>query len=549
MTANNPGTSSRSIPWTVVFVAIAVMAVTQVPYLLGSRWAPPGSVYDGLVGMTDDQNMSFSFIRQGTEGHWLFVNRLTHLNHQPVLLNLEWLAVGRLIGWLKGSVTWAYAVWRLLGIVLLVAGFWSLTGAVGLNRFLRSLTLWLCAFGGGFGWMILAPERMGIIPHIPSAALDLSDAIHAFSHMFANPHLSVSHGMSLLFLAAFVAGEQTGKTRWYAMAAGVAALHGLVRPYDLIVMLGVIPLFILVERAITGKWSWRTTALRTLPLFVTAPVLGYYVALFRFHPVFKYWASQGEVEAVSVHWQLVNLGLAGLLFLGRLGWARRVPLKSSSERLLTVWIAGILLLMHGKHLPGLGFMPYAPVCGLALPSIMLVVGACLLEPLERVWHGAPAWRRLGLVAAFVAVNSISSVIWVAKITRNLAYLPDHYIAAEHMAHEWMSQRADPSDVLLSTLPSGNRMAKYVSCRFVLGHWSATPHVEELSKRVERFYGGTMTVDEATSLLDELHAHWIYFGPRERALGGGDPGTLRGVAPRYAKDDVQIFSYQQAGKSG
>jgi hypothetical protein len=48
--------------------------------------------------------MYFSFIRQATEGHWLFVNRLTSLDHQPVLLNVEWFAVGRLIA-LAGILT------------------------------------------------------------------------------------------------------------------------------------------------------------------------------------------------------------------------------------------------------------------------------------------------------------------------------------------------------------------------------------------------------------------------------------------------------------
>ena len=82
-------------------MAAAVAGITQVPFLLGERWAPVGTVYDGLVGMTSDQNMAYSFIRQAAEGHWLFVNRLTHIDHQPVLLNIEWLAVGRLTAWLS----------------------------------------------------------------------------------------------------------------------------------------------------------------------------------------------------------------------------------------------------------------------------------------------------------------------------------------------------------------------------------------------------------------------------------------------------------------
>ena len=37
--------------------------------------------------------------------------------------------------------------------------------------------------------------------------IDISDAVHPFSHIFFNPHLSVSHGFSLMFLAAFAMGD------------------------------------------------------------------------------------------------------------------------------------------------------------------------------------------------------------------------------------------------------------------------------------------------------------------------------------------------------
>jgi hypothetical protein len=410
------------------------------------------------------------------------------------------------------------------------------------------MALWMCAFGGGFGWMFLVLERSGFIPQIPSAMLDLSDAIHPFSHMFANPHLSVSHGLSLLFLGAFAAGEQTGKPRWYAIAAGFAVVHGLIRPYDLILIWGVLPLFILLERAVGGVTSWRKAVLRMLPLFATLPVFAYFLALFRFHPVLKYWASQGDVRTIGLHWHLFSFGLAGLLCLTRLALARHYPLKSSSERLLAVWIAAVLFLMYGKILPALSFIPFAPVFGVTLPSVILILGACLLSGLQNVWRSGAAWGRTSLLAALVIVNSLGSAIWVLKISHNLAHFPDHYITGtEHEAHAWLQEHAYPSDVVFSTLVTGNRMAKYVSCRFVLGHWSVTPHVKELTAAAERFYSGASTDQDAVTLLNQLHVRWIYLGPRERELGMVEIGNLPGVARQYDNGDVQVFSYEPAGE--
>ena len=540
--ASNIRPSTRTTYWSLALVAIAVFAVTEVPYLLGSRWAPHGTIYDGFVGMIDDQNMSYSFIRQATEGDWLFINRLTHIPHDKALLNLEWLAAGRLTAWLNGSDAVVYAIWRLVGIGLLLAGFWQLVSTIGLGQSERRVALWMCALGGGFGWLFLGLERAGLIPPIPEATLDLSDAIHPFSHMFANPHLSVSHGLSLLCLAAYAAGEATGRMRWYAAAGGIAAVHGLVRPYDLVLIYGVVPLFVLVERIATGGWSLRTTLLRLLPLLMTAPVLAYCIALFRFHPVFKYWASQGDVKTIGLHWHILSLGLAGALFLVRLGLARRYPLKSPGERFLLVWIFGALVLVHGKSLPGFGFLPFAPVFGITLPSVMLVLGSVVLAPLFQQAAVRSTWHKRGLVAALVIGNAVGSTAWLVKYSRNLACFPDHYISdAEHGAQDWLNRHAKRSDVVLSTLPSGNRLGKYVSCRFVLGHWSVTPHVKELRERVERFYSGEMSRDEARGFLKELNVRWVYRGPAERELGNASVPGLGEMAERYASGSVQVFS--------
>jgi hypothetical protein len=68
-------------------------------------------------------------------------------------------------------------------------------------------------------------------------------------------------------------------------------------------------------------------------------------------------------------------------------------------------------------------------------------------------------------------------------------------------------------------------------------------VHELSRRIEEFYSGELTVDEARSLLDELHARWIYRGPVERDLGTFDPAEIPGVIEQHAADDVKVYSYQ------
>lgn len=543
MATSTPRISVR-VSWFPLTIALLVAAVTQVPYWLGRHWAPAETVYDGLVGMPHDQNMYFSFMRQAAEGDWLFINRLTSLDHGPALFNLEWLIVGRLMGWL-GSEEWAYFLWRMAGILTLIFGFWFLIGRLVHDEFRRRLALVLCAFGGGFGWFFLVLERVCGWPAYPPATLDLSDAWHPFAHMFAIPHLAVSHGMSLLFLAAFVAGEQTEQARYYVVASTIAILHGFVRPYDLILISGILPMFVLVEGVVTRQWRKKKTALRLLPVLACLPVLVYYVVLFRFHPVFKYWSSQGDVPTVALHWRLLGLGLAGVVAGVRVCRPGKYPLASSAERLLLVWLVGVLFLIQAKDLPGLGFIPFSPVFEITLASVALALGAVCLERRLLVPSVGPAWRRRALPVALVATASLGSMVWLLKIGHNLRTMGDHYIqAAEYDAYRWLNENAMKSDVVLSRLASGNRMAKYVSARFVLGHRYVTPHVEEISERVEKFYDGSMTVDEDCSMMNDMGIRWIFVSRADPLASDVQFRELRGVAERFANSGVRIFSYER-----
>lgn len=543
---------ASKFPWWPLAVFLLVFTVTEIPFLLGERWVPAGTVFDGLTGMTHDQNMYFSFIRQGAEGRWLFVNRLTHVEHEPVMVNVQWLAVGRLMNWLGGSERAAYFVWRLIGTLLLVFGFWSLAGAIGLSRFQQKLAVVLCAFGGGFGWFVLILERLGLIPANPLATLDVSDALlYPFTHIFFNPHLSVSHGLSLLFLSAFAAGEKTGRARWYVAASGLAVLNGLVRPYDLILLYAVIPLYLLADlarreirdnSAVAHNGFWRKIAWRILPLIVTGPLIAYYAALFQHHPVFKFWASQGTVRPLGLGWHLFALGPPAVLCLTRLCRFRRFPLVTPGQWLVAGWVAAVLFLFHAHRLPGFGFMPFTPVMGISLTSTMLLVGVVLLDASLFFPVGRAPWKGLALLTALVFVCSLSSAVWMAKIVRNLANLPEHYIpVAEREADVWLNDHADESDVILGTLSSSNRMARFVSARFVVGHVNVTPRMHELSDQADRFFRGQMTPEESAAFLEETRVRWIYVGPHERELDNVDFASLPGVEERFSNPAVRILS--------
>lgn len=539
----------RSVAWWPLLTAAFVYGITQVPFWLGERWAPENTVFDGLTGMVADQHMYFSFIRQAAEGHWLFENRLTHLEHRPAMFNLEWSLVGRLQAVVGERA--AYELWRLAGTVFLVYGFWFLVESPGRTGYQKRAALLLAVFGGGLGWLFQVLDVLRLFRSAPLGQLDVADGLcFPFAQILLNPHVSLSHGLTLFSLGCLVRAEREQSWRWTLAGGGLVALNGLIRPYDLIVLYAAVPVYALIEGVRLRTWSSQAMFRRSLPLLLSAPVLAYYVVLFRYHPVFRHWSSQGVVATLGIPWHFVNLGLAAVLAAVRVCRCKSIPWTSTGEIFLAVWAATALALFHAHRLPFFGFMPYTPMLGSTLGTTLIALGsAAMPDGIHSSVEGTSGngrfsrrRLRLALLALLVLVNGLSSVVWMVKIPRNLARFPDHYIPRpEAAAADWLARHAAPDEVVLCTLPTGNRLCRFVSARFVAGHVNVTPNVRETSARVAQFYRKEMTPPEADAFLAELRVRWIVEGPEERRVGSLNPGGLQGLHQQFRNELVTIYA--------
>lgn len=499
-----------------LLLAVAVLALTAIPYSVAPRRAPPGTVFSGHLQYNEDLNVYYTFIRQGSEGRWLFANRATHLDHDPAFFNLEWLAVGRVAA-LVGQER-AFQVWRAAGAIAVLLGFMALARTALPRPRQRRVALLMCATGGGFGW--LAGAR----------PLDLSMGIHPFVQILWNPHFSLSVGLFLLFAASYAQGERVGGARWYGAAAALAFADGLVRPYDLITLFAALPLFLALDALHTR--SLRRPALRCLPLIACAPLLFYYVWLFRVHPVFRYWSDQGVMPAAPLAGELAGLGLAGLLLLVRLSLLRRMPLRGPIERLLLAWLAAVVLLIHANRLPALsGLMPYSPQLWTTLMPPVILLG---LAP----WRLRPGW----LVAILLALNAASSATLLAREYRLAGSDSTQLLRTSYLgAFRWLEQNAGEDDMVVCSYPTGNRFARRAPVRVVLGHWSVTPEFVRYAGRLRRFYSGAMPADEARAFLEEVRARWVVVGPEERRLGARTPVPALGLEAAGSFGDVAVYA--------
>jgi hypothetical protein len=533
-----------------LLVALSLFAFTEIPYAIGLLLRPPsGFVFGGILEWIEDEDMYFSFIRQAADGRVLFLNRLTALDHGRVYFNPQFWLVGRVMAWLDDSSVWAYQVWRAAGALSAILGFSALSSLMLRDWALRRVALIMCAFGGGFSWTAAVLKR--IDPNLLAdssgpgwgLAIETITGTHPFQQVLGNPNFSFPLGLFLLAVACYVRGELTGSRRCYAIAAALAFVEGSMRPYDLIALDTMIPLFLLIELVATHDLQLRRFAWRILPIVATAPLLAYNVYIFKFHPIFKYWGSQGHSIVIGVHWHFLSLGLGGLLLAARLLMWKSFPLRTSAERLLLAWVASVFFFAHSHKLPLLSAIPYTfQLISTMMPPI-IILGVVVLDPARWTRAGRPSAAWWALIAAFLFLNSLTSVRLVYLYGAGVRAHPELFHLKDHelFAYQLLDKEAGEDDVVLCVKDTGHALARYASPRVVVGHWSVTPHWREMESRAERFYRGEMMAEETAAFLKELKVTWIYWGTRERKFGAPPPQPIPGFETRLSTPDVVLYA--------
>ncbi|MCC6487302.1 MAG: hypothetical protein IT364_07360 [Candidatus Hydrogenedentes bacterium] len=526
-------------------LALVLFGITQYPYRYADRHAPEGTRFIGEIAMMDDINSYFSFIQQAAHGHLVFHNAMTHLEHEPVFVNLEWLAAGifmRVFGW---STRTTFEAWRFAGAVSLLSGFAALTLALPMSTRERLVALGMCAFGGGFGWFLFGLSKLGWVDisaqlGLLNPAMDLITPIHPFGQITKNPHFSLPHGTFLLVMAAYVVAENGRSPRWYGVAAVMAVLHGLIRPYDIISLWAFLPVFMALESFRARSWCVRQNLWRALPLAATAPVLLYYVYIFSLHPVFKSWSSQGVQPPMPLGWHLLALGLAGVLFVYRLVRFRTYPLATPSERLLAVWALVTLVLVHSNRV--LPFMPYTPQLAVPMITAIILVSAGAFRPRD---HGAARPAALAALALFLVLNALTSPFYLQRAASAAASNKSLYVHVEDLkAIDWLKDHVREQDVILSNYAMGTKLGQLLPARVVLGHWALTPHVDALGKRIDQLIDGRLEPGEAAALLAELRARYLYVPNPRRWARAYPPGAIPGIRLVYDNPSIAIYEVRR-----
>jgi hypothetical protein len=373
--------AGRAWPPSRAALAVGLLAASLYPLIAwrALERAPPGHVFVRNISSHEDISNYLGYAQQVGEGSLLFRNKLTSIEHEPALLNLEWAATGTL-SWALGHRP--FLAFRILGALatLLLAGLidaWLLDSGLPHGRRLAALVFVFT--GGGLGSLAL---MAGMRPY------DLLAGFYPFLMVITNPHFVVGTALVLAALRQLVQGR---------VGRGVAlcAVLALVRPYDCALVVAV------DTAAVLMSVPWRQWPRRLAPWAALAPFLAYDAWLFLINPgyaVFSYGAATRAINfAPSLAEMVSALGPAALLAFGA---AVRAPAGSVvARRYLALWAitAAAIVFWHpvsfalqfgvgiGVPLLGLGAVGLAHMRRGVLEGVTVLLSGSLLVLMRFFW--------------------------------------------------------------------------------------------------------------------------------------------------------------------
>jgi hypothetical protein len=503
-----------------VLLTWALLAlVTNAPYVRAALDPPAGRAFAGTFHWVDDFYNYVSFVQQAEEGRFLFRNKLLLEPHKPSLVNLEWWLVGRVSAALGGRPFLAY---RLLGLLA------SLALLLGVERWLRRgglppshtfPALFLVGTGGGLGGLLFLYSERGV-----DRCLDLSVGLYPFLGLLANPHWVLAWALLLWALLEYqaAAGDRWGWLR----ATLLASALGLVRPYDLVLLVVIHLVSVLIQHP-------RDALRRLLPLAGLIPV-----------GLYNYWVFF-ESAAFSSYARLPYLFPATGDVVLALAPAALAPAALAAAAALP---AAVELRRGGGGEPA-AWTPLLAWVGIGAAVVVLQPVQFSLQFLVGI--GLP----LLALAALALVRRPPAATWLATVALCTSSLVALQITLQPNPH-WFPPRAQidvaralggscqPGDRLLAPPQIGLFAAGLSACTPFVAHPAMLGHHQRLDE-LRRFYAAPP--ERRRAMLARLQISFLVLpgdaGPVAAGWLGADAGFRRlervGAGPGslslYARD--------------
>ncbi len=523
---------------------IAILVVTEVPYVYAYRSAPPDRQFMGILLNVPDTAQYLSWAREASRS--IFIeNKLTPEPGSAVYFNLFWFAVGRLTVITRLDAVDVLALVRpVAGAFYLVAIYWFV-GLVVPQQFQRWLSFLVISLGGGLGWVLVVLKQVTGRLLFP---LDIYvTEPNTFLTVMAFPFQAVAGALVLLILGLAALAFERRSFR-LATLTGVLALGlGLQHGYDLVIVYAIVGSIVLVSVLRQG-FQLRLLALAAVICGWSLPAAAYAVYLGHISPIWRavlaQYGNAGVFSPDPVH-LLLLMGLP-LAFLvssrpKREDWNN----LTIREQLLRTWLVVGLALIYVPTNFQIKMLNdwQVPVAILATRSLW-----AWLEPvLPALVPAIRAPSRLAiaglLVAAVIPVNLYLFAWRIVDLGRH-AY--PYYLSTDEVAGlRWLETHSSPSDVVLSSLTIGEYIPSISGNRAFLAHWAETLNFYQKSYQVASFFSSRESDHDRARVLQRFGVSYVFYGDEEKSLGDYDPAKSSYLTRVFFRPHASIYRVEKA----
>jgi len=502
--------------WPLIW-AVAIVALTALPYLYAWLKTPSGWRYTGLLVNPTDGNSYLAKMNQGARGEWLFQLPFTSEEHKGAPFFTFYLFLGHLASWTHLPPILVYHLARLAcGFFLLWSGYRFIAHALAPEE--RLTAFLFLGLSSGLGWLALFFDRMSVDLWVPEAI--------TFYALFTNPHFPLAMAMMpWLFLATLSHGRwQTG------IILGSSLLLASVQPFCLLTVYGVLAGHGLLLLWREGRVPWLLMKRALTVVAASLPWLVFQYWQLTSNPAMKGWMAQ-NVTLSPPPWDYL-LGYGVLAFLATGGLVMAFRRGTSTDLLLIAWVVVNALLL------------YAPFSLQRRLSLGLHMPLSLLA--ARGFHGLLVPRLRGRMRGLAPALAIA-VMALTNLLVMLAALegamrgghPLYLRQDEARALEWLRAHTQPQETVLASPEMGVFIPAWAGNRVFYGHPFETIKAKEKQALAEDFFRNP---DDAVrvGLLQRYDIAYLFYGPAERSLGDLSPATKAYLQRTFKEGEVEIY---------
>ena len=541
-----PDVNSRDLKLATL-IGIATIAVAFAPYALGYLMEASGWEFAGVVMNFEDAHGYLAKMRQGAEGSLVYQIPFTSEDHEGAFVGGFFLALGWICALTGLPVMWMWHLSRVVfGFLLLLSAYVFISLFLE-DRKQRLVAYMLVCFSAGFGWLVLLTGRFSIL------GFDLIDfkmpEAHVFFTILTFPHFAAGAGLLLaIFTMAML--FHTARRWKYAVAAGAASfLLAIVHPYNLLIVAGTLGIWLLVIARKEGRLPLRELGGVALMGLMAAPVFVYYLYVFATNPAFGAWATQaGSPSPHPLHYLIAYGPLLMLALPAMVEQARR---EDANGLLPLVWVMVVALLLYaplkqqrrmveGVHVP-LSILAAAGLYSYYLPRLERSSTLRKLVTLRERSYSPRRFRNF--VVFLVLVVAVPSNLYIlASLAATAVQQPYPFFheQAENEAINWLGEQTEPLDTVLAAYGTGSYIPARINHRVFAGYWAETAHFDAKLEMVDRFFQEGTPDTWRGQLLQEYAITYIFYGPREAALGDFNPAESAYLSPVFANELVTIY---------